>query len=227
MIKAIVTDIEGTTSSISFVHDVLFPYAREHMADFIHSNAKDPIVVSHINDVKLEAGEDLDLDGVITQLVRWIDADKKVTPLKALQGLIWETGYKNGDFHGHLYRDAYENLMKWHEQGIDLYVYSSGSVYAQKLLFGHTEFGDMNSLFKGNFDTHIGAKIDSTSYKHIVQAIGITADQILFLSDVEKELDAAHTAGMKTIWLVRDHAPDSSASHTQVESFDKINIDTL
>lgn len=227
MIRAIVTDIEGTTSSISFVHDVLFPYARERMADFIKGNAEDPNVVSYINDVRLETGTDLDLDGVIAQLVQWIDQDKKVTPLKALQGLIWQEGYKNGDFHGHIYPDAYENLMKWNEQAIGLYVYSSGSVYAQKLLFGHTEYGDLNPLFKGNFDTQIGAKMETSSYLLIVKQLNLPADEILFLSDIEKELDAARTAGMKTCWLVRDNKIESSASHTQVESFDKIKLDSL
>lgn len=227
MIKAIVTDIEGTTSSISFVHDVLFPYAREHMANFIKCNSENPDVVSYINDVCLEAGADLDLDGVIAQLVLWIDQDKKVTPLKAIQGLIWEAGYKNGDFHGHIYQDAYENLMKWNEQEISLYIYSSGSVYAQKLLFGHTEYGDLNPLFKGNFDTKIGAKMEATSYQAIVKQINLPANEILFLSDIEKELDAARTAGMKTCWLVRDSSIDSSAPHTQVETFDKIKLDSL
>jgi len=227
MIKAIVTDIEGTTSSISFVHDVLFPYAREHMNDFVHLNENNPEVMSHINDVRRECEKDLDIDGVINQLIKWIDEDKKVTPLKAIQGLIWETGYRQGDFHGHLYPDAFENLMKWHEQGIDLYVYSSGSVYAQKLLFGHTEYGDLNNLFKDNFDTRIGGKMESVSYTEIVRQTGRPADQILFLSDVEAELDAARDAGLKTSWLVRNKTPDPNASHTQVDSFDKINIDAL
>ncbi len=227
MIKAIVTDIEGTTSSISFVHDVLFPYAREHIAEFIKAHAEDSNVVSHINDVRQQAGPGIDLDGVIAQLIQWIDEDKKVTPLKAIQGLIWETGYNNGDFHGHIYRDAYENLMKWHEQGIKLYVYSSGSVYAQKLLFGHTEYGDLNSLFSGNFDTQIGAKMETSSYQSIVKQLDVPAEQILFLSDIEKELDAARSAGMKTCWLVRDADIDEDASHAQVESFDKIEINSF
>lgn len=224
MIKAIVTDIEGTTSSISFVHDVLFPYAREHMTGFIERHADDPSVLSHINDVRQEAGKNLSIEDVITQLITWIDEDKKITPLKALQGLIWEAGYKNGDFHGHIYQDAYENLMKWYEQGIELYVYSSGSVYAQKLLFGHTEYGDLNPLFKGNFDTQIGAKIESSSYEKIVKQLGHPAAQILFLSDVEKELDAATSAGMKACWLVRDEAVNNSAPHHQVDSFEKIDV---
>jgi enolase-phosphatase E1 len=227
MINAIVTDIEGTTSSISFVHDVLFPYARERLAEFIKCNAEDPKVVSYINDVRLEAGVDLNLDGAITQLIQWIDEDKKVTPLKAIQGLIWESGYKNGDFHGHVYQDAYENLMKWNEQGIGLYVYSSGSVYAQKLLFGHTEYGDLNPLFKGYFDTQIGAKMEAKSYQAIVKQLNLPADEILFLSDIEKELDAAQTAGMKTCWLVRESNIESGSPHTPVESFDKIKLDSL
>lgn len=227
MIKAIVTDIEGTTSSISFVHDVLFPYAREHMAEFIQQNAENPDVVSHINDVRAEAGKNMTLDDVISQLVQWIDEDKKVTPLKAIQGLIWETGYKNRDFHGHIYRDAYENLMKWHEQGIMLYVYSSGSVYAQKLLFGHTEYGNLNPLFNGNFDTQTGAKMEASSYQRIVKQLDTPAEEILFLSDIDKELDAAKAAGMKTCWLLRNGDIDANASHRQVTSFDDIQINAL
>lgn len=227
MIKAIVTDIEGTTSSISFVHDILFPYARAHIADFVTCNAEDPHVAPYLNDVRMEAGEMFDLNGVIQQLKDWIDQDKKVTPLKALQGLIWEKGYKEGDFHGHIYADAYQNLKKWHDLGIELYVYSSGSVYAQKLLFGHTEYGDLNALFKGNFDTNIGGKMETGSYDAIQQKLGIAADEILFLSDIEAELDAAAKAGMKTLWLVRDRALDSKAGHRQVADFDAIKPEEL
>lgn len=226
MIKAIVTDIEGTTSSISFVHDVLFPYARKHIAEFIRRNAEDPHIVPHLNDVRLEAGEDLSLEGVIEQLLQWIDQDKKITPLKALQGLIWEKGYKDGDFHGHVYADAYENLKKWHAAGIKLYIYSSGSVYAQKLLFGHTEYGDLNNLFDGNFDTKVGAKIDAESYRNILQHISLPGEQVLFLSDIEKELDAAAQAGMQTYWLVRDKAIDKSAAHRQVNDFNALTVNS-
>jgi len=224
MIKAIVTDIEGTTSSISFVHDVLFPYARKHMAEFVRCHAEDPAVVSHINDVRLEAGETLDLEGVIAQLLKWIDQDKKITPLKALQGMIWESGYRQGDFKGHIYKDARDYLQLWHDKGIRLYVYSSGSVYAQKLLFGHTEYGDLNTLFSGNFDTKIGAKIEADSYRAIISDLGLEPEEILFLSDIEKELDAARIAGMQTVWLVRETLPDTNASHKQVQDFSGIHI---
>lgn len=224
MIKAIVTDIEGTTSSISFVHDVLFPYARKHMAEFVRCHAEDMHIAPYLNDVRHEVGEELDLDGVINQLILWIDQDKKITPLKALQGLIWEKGYKNADFHGHVYADAYQNLKKWHEAGIKLYVYSSGSVYAQKLLFGHTEYGDLNALFSGNFDTQIGAKTQADAYRKILKEIGLAGDEVLFLSDIEKELAAATEAGMKTFWLVRDAAVLQNTTYSQAKSFNDITL---
>lgn len=227
MIKAIVTDIEGTTSSISFVHDVLFPYARARMREFVRSHAEDPQVVSHVEEVRQSSNPNLDLDGVIQQLITWIDADKKVTPLKALQGLIWEQGYRDGDFHGHIYADAYEKLNLWHAQGIALYVYSSGSVYAQKLLFGHTKYGDLTPLFSGYFDTQIGAKLEVKSYQHIVEELKLPADHILFLSDVKAELDAAKAAGLKTCWLMRDAEIDKSAAHPQVHDFNAIDLMVL
>ena len=224
MIKAIVTDIEGTTSSISFVHDVLFPYARARLRDFVLKHADNPQVALQLDAVRQDCAADMDLEAVIAQLLRWIDGDMKVTPLKALQGLIWEQGYRDGDFHGHVYDDAFENLSKWHAQGIALYVYSSGSEYAQKLLFGHTRFGDLTPLFSGYFDTRIGAKGEVSAYEHIVETLKLPAAQILFLSDVKAELDAAHAAGLKTCWLVRDSAPQSTATHPQVHDFNAIDL---
>ena len=225
MIKAIVTDIEGTTSSIRFVHEVLFPYARENIGEFVHANAEDLNVVSHLNDVRLEVGQDLDLDGVVDQLVQWIDEDKKITPLKALQGMIWEEGYYKGELTGHLYDDAIEYLRKWHDKGIKLYVFSSGSVQAQKLLFGHSDAGDLTPLFSGYYDTRIGNKREAEAYRKIVQDIDLPANEILFLSDIVEELDAAKEAGMKTIMLVRDESPATSQSHTQVKNFSEIDLD--
>lgn len=222
MIKAIVTDIEGTTSSLSFVKDVLFPYAREHLGPYVRRHAGESKIVPLLNDVRKEIGEDADLEDVIAQLEQWIDEDKKITALKTLQGLLWEAGYEQGDFQGHIYEDARQKLEEWHQQGIQLYVYSSGSVYAQKLLFGHTEYGDLNKLFTGYFDTQVGAKMEADSYRNIVEAIGFEADEILFLSDIEKELDAARAAGMHTTWLVRDREPDKNATHYQVKDFNAI-----
>ena len=224
MIKAIVTDIEGTTTSISFVHDILFPYARKHIADYVRDHAEDPHLVPYLNDVRLKAGDALDLEGVINQLIAWIDQDKKITPLKAIQGLIWEQGYQEGDFHGHIYSDAYENLKKWHKQGIKLYVYSSGSVYAQQLLFGHTEYGDLNSLFSGNFDTKIGAKVESESYRKILGKLNLQGDEVLFLSDLEPELGAAAEAGMQTCWLLRNQDVNPNAPYRQVNTFNEIML---
>ena len=224
MIKAIVTDIEGTTSSLSFVKDVLFPYAREHLGNYLRSHSSEEKIISLLDDVREEAGGDLDLEGIIAQLEQWIDEDKKITVLKSLQGLIWETGYQRGDFHGHIYDDARQKLEEWQQQGIKLYVYSSGSVYAQKLLFGHTECGDLNKLFTGYFDTRIGGKMEADSYRNILKTIGCDGNEILFLSDIEKELDAAREAGMHTIWLVRDRETDKSASHFQVKDFNAIKL---
>ncbi|MGZ5010802.1 MAG: acireductone synthase, partial [Methylobacter sp.] len=161
---------------------------------------------------------------IIAQLIQWIDEDKKATPLKSLQGLIWEAGYRQGDFKGHLYADAAAKLKAWKEKGLDLYVYSSGSVYAQKLLFGHTEYGDLTPLFSGYFDTHIGGKKEKQSYDTIAEQLDIPANQLLFLSDIKEELDAAKDAGFETIWLVRDGMPDPQAEHRQVNSFDQIDV---
>lgn len=224
MIKAIITDIEGTTSSILFVKDVLFPYARANLADYVRSHADDPQVKILLEDVGKEVGDSLSTGQIIDQLIQWLDEDKKATPLKSLQGLIWEDGYRQGDFKGHLYPDAASNLKAWRDQGLDLYVYSSGSVYAQKLLFAHTEYGDLTPLFSGYFDTHIGGKKEQQSYDNIAAQLAIPAKQLLFLSDIKEELDAAKAAGFETIWLVRDSTPDPQAEHRQVNSFDQISI---
>jgi enolase-phosphatase E1 len=224
MIKAIVTDIEGTTSSLSFVKDVLFPYARAHLAGFVRDHADEDEIKALLDDVRAEAGADLDTGQVIGQLIRWIDEDKKITPLKSLQGLIWEAGYRQGDFTGHVYSDAAENLKQWHADGIALYIYSSGSVYAQKLLFGHSDFGDLTPLFSGYFDTHVGGKRERAAYEKIAGQLGLPAADIVFLSDIKEELDAARAAGFNTIWLTRDSVPDARAEHRQVDSFDQIDF---
>ena len=226
MIKAIVTDIEGTTSSLSFVKEILFPYARANLADYVRLHAEEPPIKSLLEATSKELGVALDTEQAITQLIQWLDEDKKATPLKSLQGLIWEAGYKKGDFKGHVYQDAVDNLKNWKAKGLDLYIYSSGSVYAQKLLFEHTEYGDLTPLFSGYLDTLIGGKKERDSYLTIANQIGIPADQLLFLSDIKEELDAAKTAGFKTIGLTRDGLPDSIGGHLQVSSFDFINLES-
>lgn len=206
MIRVILTDIEGTTSSISFVHDVLFPYAREHLPAFVRDQHRDnPAVSEQLDAVAGVSGVDRnDLDGLIDVLQRWIREDRKETSLKALQGMVWEQGYQQGELKGHIYPDAADYLQRWHDRGLRLFVYSSGSVKAQKLIFGFTSDGDFTPFFSGYFDTRVGAKKEVASYRNILSELGVEANTVLFLSDVEAELEAADQAGMKTAWLVRD-----------------------
>jgi enolase-phosphatase E1 len=222
MIKAIVTDIEGTTSSLSFVKETLFPYARDHLAAFVRNHLDNQQVKTLLQDARNEAGADLSVDEIIELFKQWMAEDKKVTSLKSLQGLIWEDGYRQGAFKGHLYPDAVENLKAWKAKGLDLYIYSSGSVYAQKLLFANTEYGDLTPLFSGYFDTHIGGKKEKLSYLRIAEQLGCRPEQLLFLSDITEELDAARAAGYNTICLCRDSQLDENAEHLQVNSFDQI-----
>lgn len=227
MINVIVTDIEGTTSSLSFVKDVLFPYARERMADFVQAHRHEPDVAKLLAEVGKDAGRPLSDTETVAQLVRWIDEDRKITCLKALQGMIWEQGYRQGDFKGHVYDDAAKNLRRWRARGMLLYVYSSGSVYAQKLLFAHSDNGDLTPLFAGYFDTTIGMKRDAASYAKIVRAVARPASQILFLSDIKEELDAAASSGMQTGWLMRDGVLPVDTAHFPARNFDDIDAHFL
>lgn len=206
MIRVILTDIEGTTSSISFVHEVLFPYSAEHMAEFVRDGAADsPEVREQLDAVAQSSGVAReDVEGLIDVLETWIREDRKETPLKALQGMLWEQGYQQGAFRGHIYDDAAEYLQRWHDRGLRLFVYSSGSVKAQKLIFGFSEAGDLTPFFSGYFDTRIGGKKESASYCNIINELGVEPRTVLFLSDVEAELEAAEEAGMRTVWLVRE-----------------------
>ncbi|XUA18166.1 acireductone synthase [Citrobacter sp. OP27] len=223
MIRAIVTDIEGTTSDIRFVHDVLFPYARARLAAFIRAQSCAEPVKSILDNLREEIAQPNATADELTQaLFAFMDEDRKSTALKALQGLIWRDGYVNGDFTGHLYPDVLPTLEKWKSEGIDLYVYSSGSVAAQKLLFGYSDEGDITHLFSGYFDTHAGAKREVKSYQTIAEQIGQSAGQILFLSDIHQELDAAAEAGFRTVQLIRGDG-DTASHHHQVSRFDKIH----
>lgn len=223
--RAILTDIEGTTSSLAFVKDVLFPYSRDRLPAYVRAHRHEPQVAQLLADTAAAAGKVLDTEGAIAQLVRWIDEDRKITPLKALQGLIWEQGYRARDFHGHIYDDAVARLRAWSAAGLKLYVYSSGSVKAQQLLFGHTEYGDLTPLFAGYFDTTVGGKREADAYKRIAGAIGLPPTEILFLSDIREELDAARAAGMGTYWLVRDGAVPVHPAHPVARDFNDIKLD--
>ncbi|MEG3110267.1 MULTISPECIES: acireductone synthase [unclassified Pantoea] len=227
MIRAIVTDIEGTTSDIRFVHNVLFPYARQHLAAFIRENQDNAEVAAALNAVRIEAElPEADLATITEILFSFMDQDRKSTGLKALQGMIWRAGYVNGSFTGHLYPDVLPALKAWQQQGIKLYVYSSGSVAAQKLLFGYSDEGDITGLFSGYFDTHVGAKREVNAYHSIAAEIGLPADQLLFLSDIYQELDAAAEAGWQTLQLIRGDA-DNQSRHRQVNNFSQINPESI
>lgn len=224
-IRAIVTDIEGTTSSIAFVHDVLFPYARERLGSFIETHEQDEEVRQILDAVREESGEpDAGNDRIVAILEEWIDADRKSTALKELQGRIWRHGYRSGDFTGHIYEDAARRLRDWSASGIALFVYSSGSVDAQRLLFGYSDAGDLTPVFSGYFDTRIGHKKEAASYRHIAEHIGADAENTLFLSDVVAELDAAADTGMQTTQLVRDDGI-TTGEHPIARSFDEVIID--
>jgi enolase-phosphatase E1 len=226
-IKAIVTDIEGTTSSIDFVHRILFPYAASTLPDYVRTHRGDPVIAELLADVREQIGEPgADVERLIEVLLQWIAEDRKVTALKTLQGYMWEHGYESGAFTGHVYPDTAPNLRKWRSMGIALYVYSSGSAKAQQLLFGHSDAGDLRPLFSAYFDTRIGGKRESTSYLAICEQIGIPAPDILFLSDVVEELDAAAAAGMRTVQLVREENVPVGR-HPVAANFDRIPIERI
>lgn len=222
----VITDIEGTTTDIAFVHNVLFPYARQHLPRFIAANANSPAVREQLKAVSAEVGRPLSDSECINQLQRWIDQDKKIGPLKNLQGLIWGEGYAKGELQGHVYDDAASELKRWHAQGLQLYVYSSGSVKAQQLIYGHSNHGDLRPLFSGYFDTRIGHKRDANSYEVIRDALGGNADTLLFLSDIVEELDAAKAAGMHTAWITRDGQAENPR-HTAHCTFKTVSEDLL
>jgi enolase-phosphatase E1 len=188
MPKAILVDIEGTTTSLSFVHETLFPYARARLPAFVTKHGGD-----------------------LTQLIAWMDADAKVTELKDIQGKIWAEGYAAGELKGQVYPDAAGALRRWHDAGISLAVFSSGSVAAQKLIFGHSDQGDLSPLFSGWFDTTTGPKRESESYRKIATALGEAPQDVLFLSDIVQETDAAKAAGMRALLINRDGGPGDIA----------------
>ncbi|MDQ1119235.1 MULTISPECIES: acireductone synthase [Pseudoxanthomonas] len=228
VVQAVLTDIEGTTSSISFVKDVLFPYARRALPGFVAAHGDDPDVRRWLDAVSADAPQAQDDAARVAVLQDWIDADRKHTALKALQGMVWEAGYRDADFTAHMYPDAAQALQDWYGEGLALYVYSSGSVPAQKLFFGHSDAGDLTPLVSGWFDTEIGGKRERDSYARIVERIGVAPREVLFLSDVVAELDAAREAGLQTVLLDRleDYPTPRDAAacngHPRVTSFAQI-----
>lgn len=223
-IRAIVTDIEGTTTSIDFVHQTLFPYAKVHLRSFLRLHARRPEIAAHVHAVAEVEGRQLTLEDAADVLERWIAEDRKATPLKALQGMIWAEGYAAGELQGHVYPDTPDYLQRWHAQGLALYVYSSGSVEAQQLIFGHTAYGDLTPLFSGYFDTRVGAKREAQSYRNILEQIGLPADEVLFLSDIGEELDAARAAGLVTTQLLRDDKARPFPQHPSARDFSEVSL---
>jgi len=205
---AILTDIEGTTTPIAFVHRVLFPYARARMAAFVASGHA---ALAEVPEPKLET------------LLGWMDRDEKITALKTIQGVIWEEGYRTGEMTAELYDDVPPALRRWARAGLRLFVYSSGSVPAQKLLFGHTKAGDLTGLFQAYFDTRVGPKREAASYAAIARGVNVPPEELLFLSDMEAELDAARAAGLQTCQLVRtEDGTAASAWHATAADFDEL-----
>ncbi len=218
MIRAVITDIEGTTSSLSYVKEVMFPYSKKKLRSFLQAHWQEDKVRNIILSLEKRLGISLDLDLAVRTFEEWIDRDLKEPLLKELQGHIWEEGFLSGELRGHLYEDAYKRLKEWKEKGYRLYVYSSGSVKAQKLFFGNTDYGDITSLFDGFFDTSVGNKRERESYLRIANLINLKPQECLFISDMEEELDAARSAGMKTIRVVRD-MENISSKHKVVRDF--------
>jgi enolase-phosphatase E1 len=227
MPKVILTDIEGTISSISFVKEVLFPYSKERLEDFILTNYEHSPFLLSIIEATLEEIKQGNITGItyksnqesaifetqvytaIEALKIWIQEDKKITPLKDLQGLIWEEGFRNGLFKAPLYQDAFEFFLSMKGKGLPIYVYSSGSVQAQKLFFEFSEFGDVRYLFSGFYDTKIGSKKDSESYLKIAADIQVSPEHILFLTDIKDECKASEEAGLLTIQVARETLEDA------------------
>jgi enolase-phosphatase E1 len=214
---AILTDIEGTTTPIAFVNDVLFPYARARMAGWCAVHRDDPVI-----------GEVARLGGgtpVVETLLAWMDADQKITPLKTIQGMIWAEGYAKGEIKGVLYPDVPPALRRWAQAGLRLYVYSSGSEAAQRQIFGHAEAGDFSHLFQGFFDTRVGPKRAAQSYADICRGANVSETEMLFLSDVEAELDAAAEAGLLTCQLAREaDGTVASARHKVAADFGQVAV---
>ncbi len=225
--SGILLDIEGTTSSVSFVYDVMFPYVRRELDAYLERNWDDEECRAACEQIARDAGWDdgrrqsrLPQDGqsrlpqdVADEVIRLMDDDVKATGLKALQGLIWKRGFESGEMQAHLYEDVPPALLRWNANGLDVRIYSSGSIAAQRLFFGHTEFGDLLRHFKGHYDTTTGPKREVASYTKIAAEYELPSAEILFLSDVVQELDAAREAGLKTCLCLRPGNAEVEPGH--------------
>ena len=228
--RGILLDVEGTTSSIAFVYDVLFTHARRHVAGFVESHRDEAAVREAVDLLARTAGTTVDLDTAegrsraTLAALDLMDRDVKDTGLKLLQGMIWRHGFEGGDLVAHVYDDVPPALAAWNDSGIDVRIYSSGSVEAQKLFFGHTAAGDLTPLLRGHYDTTTGPKREPASYSAIAADMGLAPREILFLSDVGAELDAARAAGMATGLAIRpgNRDPGGVFAHDPLHSFAEI-----
>jgi enolase-phosphatase E1 len=227
-IRFVLTDIEGTTTSISFVYDKLFPYFRSNIAKLKDLTQLDEVKKAFDEVIEIAKNEGKLIsttDEIIQQLEEWSLADKKITPLKTLQGVLWEEGYQSGEILGHVFDDVAPALEKWKLNGVDLGVFSSGSIAAQKLIFGYSEAGDLTPYFSAYFDTTTGGKREVETYHKIEKELKLEAEQILFLSDIREELESAKAAGFQTIQLVRTGTEKNWDA--TVSSFSEIEINEL
>jgi enolase-phosphatase E1 len=218
MVQYVLMDIEGTLISVAFVREVLFPFAKHRLASFLDERRHDHTVLQWTrrcqDTIEHDTGTRPDYEALPALLTDWIDHDRKLACLKALQGMIWEEGYRRGAFVPELYSDVLPALTQWQMHGIRLGIYSSGSEQAQRLLFAHTNVGDLTSLFEHFFDTSVGGKKAASSYRRISEQIGLPSHDILFLSDAEHELDAAELAGFRVAHIVRPGTDPSPFHHT-------------
>jgi enolase-phosphatase E1 len=232
---AVLLDVEGTTTSVSFVYDVLFPFARARLDAFLSSRASsDALVredVARLADERRAEAEpgapgwrDATPEAVAASAAAYaawlMDRDRKSTGLKSLQGRIWQEGYRTGEIAGHVYPDVRPALERWRAEGRAVAIFSSGSVLAQRLLFAHTPQGDLTPWIAAHFDTTTGPKREAESYRRIAGTLGVAPACVLFVSDVAAELDAARAAGLRTALCVRSGAPPSAAGHPVVTTLD-------
>ena len=227
-VRGILLDIEGTTTPIAFVHDVLFSYAREHVREFLRANA-DTEARADIELLSDEHAQDLrngrNPPALVADYVEWLIAvDRKSTGLKSLQGKIWRQGYQEGTLKSQVFADVAPALERWHARGLNVSIFSSGSVLAQKLLFAHTEAGDLTRFIDNYFDTNVGKKADSESYRRIANELQLPVVRILFISDVIQELDAASEAGMKVLLSVRpgNAVPEDVKKYPTIRDFHQL-----
>ena len=231
-VRAFLLDIEGTTTPIAFVYDVLFPYARRGLDAFLRAHAGDPEVRDALRLLREEHRSDAEaglapppwppdggIEPALAYLGRLMDADRKSTALKALQGMVWQEGFRRGELEGQLYPDVPPALARWRRQGRSAFIYSSGSVLAQRLLFSRTPAGDLTPLLAGYFDTTTGPKKEAASYLRIATAIGLPPGEVFFVSDSADEVRAARSAGLRAALCARDAGPEP-ADAAVVRSFD-------